>query len=261
MTMKKNAVLLGMLLAAGFAAFAESVPGVFLQEGGWLWTEQKDGIMSASVKMSEGTAITVETSGETDASGNPVAKIKEAEYDGSKGKTLTFAQVKYDGKSYWAISNRFIMQKKPAVLLEDCAMYNTKSLADVVNAHLDAGSVVATGSTVTATGDIDITEVSYFSERQYAVRTVYVKSSKISSSLDDITAFKILGNIAKTSDLDKKQALFESAEALNLSPKVRAAVQKAWDDTFTPDEAAEPAATEEAAGSDAPAGPDAPNGL
>ena len=223
MAMKRFAVFLGVMLAA-VAAFAESVPGVFLQDGGWLWTEQKDGVMLAKVKMSEGTVISVETTGETDASGNPVAKIKEAEYDGSKGKTLTFAQVNYDGKSYWAVSGRFVMQKKPAVLVEDCAMYNTRNLADVVNAHLDMGSVVAIGDTVSATGGIDITELSYFSERQYAVRTVYVKASKLSTEMDDITAFKIIGNIAKTSDLDKKQALFESAEALNLSGKVRAAM-------------------------------------
>lgn len=247
MKAKRYAVLLGVMLAAGLTAFAESVPGVFLQEGGWLWAEQKDGIMSASVKMSEGTAISVETTGETDASGNPVAKIKEAEYDGSKGKTLTFAQVKYDGKSYWAISNRFVMRKKPAVLVEDSAMYNTKNLADVINSHLDMGSVVAVGDTVSATGGIDITEVSYYSERLYAVRTVYVKASKISSELDDITAFKILSNIAKTTDLDKKQALFESVATLNMSDAVNDAILKAWSDTFIPDEEDE-AESEEPAG-------------
>ncbi len=242
MKAKRYAFLLGMMMAVLPAAFSESVPGVFLQEGGWLWSE-KDGVMSATVKMSEGTAISVETTGETDASGNPVAKTKEAEYEGSKGKTLTFAQVKYDGKSYWSISNRFTMKKKPAVLVEDCAMYNTKNLADVVNGHLDIGSGIAVGETVKATGGIDITEVSYYSERLYAVRTVYVKSSKISTELDDITAFRILDKVAKTSDMDKKQALFESTETLRMSDKVRTAVQKAREETFAPEE-------------EAPAGPD-----
>ena len=236
MKAKRYAALLGVMIAAGLAAFAESVPGVFLQEGGWLWTEQADGVMLAKVKMSEGTAISVETGGGTDASGNPVAKIKEAAYDGSKGKTLTFAQVQYDGKSYWAISNRFVMRKEPAVLVEDCAMYNTRNLADVVNGHLDKGSVVAIGDTVSVAGGIDITELSYYSERLYAVRTVYVKASKISGKLDDITAFRILGNVARTKDPDKKQALLESAETLNLSGKVLAAVQEARQKLFEPEE-------------------------
>ena len=219
----------GILLAAMMPLCAAGVPGVFLQDGGWLWSEQKDGIMSATVKMAAGSLLTVETDGEG-ASGSPVAKIKEAEYEGSKGKTLTFAQVQYDGKSYWAISNRIVMQKKAAVVVEDCAMYNTKSLADVINAHLDQGSVVAVGGSAASVGNINLVELSYYSERLYAVRTVYVKASKVSSSLDDITAFKILENAAKTSDADKRAALLDSAEALKLSEKALSAVQKARHD-------------------------------
>ncbi len=224
---KVIAFLAGMLLAFVMPVFAAGVPGVFLQEGGWLWTEQDDGIMVAKVKLSAGTALTVETDGAVDESGAPVAKSKESEYDGSKGKTLTFVQVQYDGKSYWAISNRLVMQKKPAVLVENSAMYNSKSLADVINAHLDIGSVVAVGSASSVTGNVNLVELSYYSERLYAVRTVYVKASKVSSSLDDITAFKILDNATKTSDAAKRAALFESVEKLNLSDKVLAAIHEA----------------------------------
>ncbi len=228
--LKKSVLCAGMLFGILSSLCAATVPSVFLQDAGWLWSEQKDGVMTASVKLNAGTALDVEVTGEKDSSGAPVAKIKEAAYDGSKGKTLTFAEVKYDGKTYWVISNRVALQKKPAVIVEDCAMYNTKSLADVINAHLDIGSVVAAGNVAIATGNIDIIEVSYYSERLYAVRTVYVKASKVSSALDDITAFKILDNAAKTSDLDKKKALLDSADMLNVSSKVKRAVDKARDD-------------------------------
>ncbi len=230
------ACLLGIILAAVSSVYAASVPGVFLQDGGWLWMEQQDGVMSASVKIDAGTAVDVEVTGEKDLSGAPVAKIKESAYDGSKGKTLTFAEVKYEGKTYWVISNRIALQKKPAVIVEDSAMYNSKSLADVVNAHLDIGSIVAAGSVSIATGNIDIIEVSYYSDRLYAVRTVYVKASKVSTAVDDITAFKILENASKTSDEDKKKALLASADMLTMSEKVRSAINKAVDELYAEDE-------------------------
>ena len=236
MSTKRFIVFLTMISLIMTSVFAASVPGVFLQDGGWLWSEQKDGIMTATTKINAGTVIDVEVTDEKDANGTPIAKIKESAYDGSKGKTLTFAEVKYDGKTYWVISNRIALQKKPAVIAEDCAMYNSKSLADVINAHLDIGSVVATGTATIVPGNIDIVEVSYYSERLYAVRTVFVKASKTSTALDDITAFKILDNASKTTDMDKKKALLDSTDALNLSAKVYEAVQKARDEMNAPEE-------------------------
>ena len=244
MNMKRFIVLLAISFMMT-SVFAASVPGVFLQDGGWLWSEQKDGIMSATTKINAGTALSVEVTDEKDASGAPIAKIKEAAYDGSKGKTLTFAEVKYDGKTYWVISNRIALQKKPAVIVEDCAMYNTKSLADVINAHLDIGSVVAMGTATIVPGNIDIVEVSYYSERLYAVRTVFVKATKVSSAMDDITAFKILDNASKTTDMNKKKALLDSTDALNLSAKVSEAVQNARDEMNAPEDTDEDIAEEE----------------
>lgn len=245
MNMKRFIVFLALISLIMTSVFAASVPGVFLQDGGWLWSEQKDGIMTATTKINAGTAIDVEVTDEKDANGTPIAKIKESAYDGSKGKTLTFAEVKYDGKTYWVISNRIALQKKPAVIVEDCAMYNTKSLADVINAHLDIGSVVATGAATIVPGNIDIVEVSYYSERLYAVRTVFVKASKVSTALDDITAFKILDNASKTTDMDKKKALLDSTDALNLSAKVYEAVQKARDEMNAPEDISEDSDEEE----------------
>ena len=63
------ACLLGIILAAVSSVYAASVPGVFLQDGGWLWMEQQDGVMSASVKIDAGTAVDVEVTGEKDLSG------------------------------------------------------------------------------------------------------------------------------------------------------------------------------------------------
>ena len=73
----KKVFLISILFTLVSSVFAQTVPGIFLQENGWLWSEKEDGVMSAKVKLAEVTELQV------------YSESKDAPYEGAeKNKTL-----------------------------------------------------------------------------------------------------------------------------------------------------------------------------
>lgn len=215
----KKSLVLTVLLAVLSSAFAQTVPGIFLQEGGWLWTQKDDGVMAAKVKLSEGTELDV------------YPESKDSAYEGGKS-ALNFVKVKYESKDYWAISNRLITGKKLAVLTDDVAVYNTPHPADVRNTHLDKGSLVAIGKKQISPvlHSLSFVEVTYYSTAIYGIRTVYMKDAGYSDLSDDIMAFRILSRANELTVVDQKKTILQSALKLNVTPEVRELIQEEIDD-------------------------------
>ncbi len=218
--MKKSVIISTLILTAA-SLFAETSKGIFLQDNGWLWSKKDDGVMTAKVKLSEGTEIEV------------YPESADFSYDGAaKGKTLNFTKVKYDSKEYWSISNRFILGKRLAVLTDDVAIYNTPHPADVRNAHLDKGSLVAIGDKVTSPvlSSLSFIEVSYYSASRYSVQTVYMKDSNYSALADDIMAFRTMARANELTVVDQKKTILESALKLNVSDEVKELIKEQIED-------------------------------
>ncbi|MBO5606658.1 MAG: hypothetical protein J5930_02085 [Treponema sp.] len=220
--MKKIAIFSFVaFIALSAAAAQKTVQGVALQKNTALWTEKAEGMMEWKTEIEPGTLLDVYMGTERDSQGNLLPETVTSSWTGAKKKddTLVFAHVNYQGKDYYAISNRIAVGKSAAIVTKTAATYMSRSPADVRKTALKVGTIIAIGKQASFPG-AEVYEMSYFDEGVYRLRSGYIKCEKVSTSEDDITALKIIKKAMDLKDEKRRNAMLESVNELNPSPTV-----------------------------------------
>ena len=225
--MKKSIILAVLVLLCAFAAFAEkTVTATVLQNEMNLWVEKSEGMMEWSkINLNAGETIDAYISG-SDEKNNPVALTKRSSWKNAKeGQTLLFTKVRYNEQDYYAISNRIVLGLKPAIVLENAATYTSKNFADIRKKGVPEGTVIAVDITDKTSGVYTLVKMAYYDEKAYVKREGYIMSSKISTTKDDISAYKLLKQAEKEPDEARKSAILNSITQLSISSKMNEMVK------------------------------------
>ena len=227
--MKKIASIFLLSMIALCTAFAqETVSAVALQKDTALWNEKEPGMMEWAKKdLEPGTILEVYVGSKRNSQGKKIPDIISSSWTTAtkKGQTLDFIKVKYQGKDYYAISNRVALYQTPAVVTKNAATYLTPNLADVRKTSLSYGTVVAIGEERSVCG-ISLYELSYYDEANYRIRVGYIMKSKVSTAKDDITALKLLKQAIGLTDEKRREAMLDSIYQLSISGAVQDLLDK-----------------------------------
>ena len=225
--MKKSIILAVFALLCAFAAFAEeTVSATVLQNEMNLWVEKSEGMMEWSkINLNVGETIDAYISG-SDEKNNPIALTKRSSWKNAKeGQTLLFTKVRYNEQDYYAISNRIALGLKPAIVLENAATYTSKNFADIRKKGAPEGTVIAVDITDKTSGIYALVKMAYYDDAAYVKREGYIMSSKISTTKDDISAYKLLKQAENEPDEARKSAILNSITQLSISSKMNEMVK------------------------------------
>ena len=219
--MMKKSIIAGLLtVLIAFSAFAEkTVTATVLQKDMALWNEKSEGMMEwAKISLEPGDTIEAYISG-TDENNKPVPETKRSSWTSAKeGQTLSFTKVKYDGKDYYAISNRIAPGKTPALVVEDAGTYMSKNFADIRKKGVTLGTIIAVDTSDTTNNDsFSLISMSYYDEAGYVMRQGYILKSKVSTTKDDISGYNLLMQALSETDEARKTAILNSIKQLDTS--------------------------------------------
>ena len=221
--MMKNAIIAAALaLFCASVAFAEKTTAVVLQKDMALWSEKSEGMMEyAKLSLDPGETVEAYISG-TDGNNKPVAVTKRSAWTNAKeGQTLLFTKVSYKNKDYYAISNRIALGLQPALVLENAGTYVSKNFADIRKKGVAEGTVIAVDlANKGGSGLYTLIKMAYYDESAYVLREGYILSRKISTTKDDISAYKLLKQAENEPDEARRNAILNSIAQLKTSEKI-----------------------------------------
>jgi len=161
--------------------FAQTEPGIMMQDIGALWVQNQNGIMIWAANVKRGERMEIYLTDQIDAYGN-LLEDKKTAWRVSNGESAKneFVRVRYNNTDYWVISNRLSKAFKTGRIATACAVYRSLDLSDVRINSLPEGTLVCIGQDFPVTEKINFTEVTFFDSYSYSTVTAYVLSEKVS---------------------------------------------------------------------------------
>lgn len=222
------------ITALSFSVFAgeKTAPAVMLQNQGGLYVEE-NGEMVWKKSIDAGTELEIVLDSET---GNKLPKVTESKRTVSKKLIdCKMYSAVYEGKKYFVLNDRVVLNETVGVVLKDCGIYRSADICDIKDSNLDRGDIITFGQLYLANGKFNLVKISYFDNINYVVRNGYIKTSNKSSNKDDLKAIRMVAKIKAAKDEDVRNELLKSVKKLNCSSEIKALLIEVEDSFKEPD--------------------------
>ena len=209
-----------------FSMAQDKVDATVIREETELWTLSDDGSMSGTKsELNAGSTVglyLVEDGGKQ----IPETVSAEIKLSWNRKTTQDFSKISYDGGGdsvgdFYVFSSSICAGGIPAVVTsENACLYRTKNPADITSLVLSRSKVVCLKGTFKIAGGKEMSYITYYDDASSSQRSGYVKTEKISTNRDDITALRTLRKINASNNQKLRTDLVSTLRDLNVSGSV-----------------------------------------